>query len=87
MLAAQLARHLPDEAERREWDTMLKRHLTDSGRSTSYRFVSEMLPASSTHAVAALLDPAHIEAATQQFVVHESSPRGLLPNAPRGART
>jgi len=69
-LAAQLARHLPDDAARREWGSMLKQHLVDSGQGSSFQSVSRTLAAGSAHAVTTTLDPAHIEAATRQLAVH-----------------
>jgi serine/threonine protein kinase len=87
-LAAQLARHLPDEAARREWGTMLKQHLMESGQGSSFQVVSETLAFEGPHAATATLDPAHIEAATRQLAVHVGPiARIVAGRAARGADT
>uniref|UniRef100_E1TEB1 non-specific serine/threonine protein kinase n=1 Tax=Burkholderia sp. (strain CCGE1003) TaxID=640512 RepID=E1TEB1_BURSG len=71
MLAAQLARHLPDEETRHHFDTLLQRH-TGAPRAVSSRPESESIqpPAGGTSAKARVPDAAHIEAATRQLATH-----------------
>ncbi|AXF11406.1 serine/threonine protein kinase [Paraburkholderia graminis] len=71
MLAAQLARHLPDEATRHQFDTLLQRHTAGQG-SASSRPVSESIqPAARVASTQARVpDAAHIEAAARQLATH-----------------
>jgi serine/threonine-protein kinase len=71
MLAAQLARHLPDEATRHQFDTLLQRHTAGQG-SASSRPVSESIQpaARGTSAHARVPDAAYIEAAARQLATH-----------------
>ncbi|MGY6153242.1 serine/threonine-protein kinase [Paraburkholderia graminis] len=71
MLAAQLARHLPDEATRHQFDTLLQRHTAAQG-SASSRPVSESIqPAARVASTQARVpDAAHIEAAARQLATH-----------------
>jgi serine/threonine-protein kinase len=63
MLAAQLARHLPDDAARQEFSTLLERHAAASGIEST-RAVCER---SATRTAVPALDPAHIESAARRL--------------------
>lgn len=66
MLVAQLARHLPDDDARHDFDTLLARHASASGRASTR--VARETGAARTAAPA--LDPAHIASAARCLATH-----------------
>jgi hypothetical protein len=71
MLAAQLARHLPDEATRHQFDTLLQRHTAGQGGASSRPVSESIQPAArGTSTQARVPDAAHIEAAARQLATH-----------------
>ncbi|CAB3775907.1 Serine/threonine-protein kinase PknD [Paraburkholderia ultramafica] len=66
MLAAQLARHLPDDAARHEFNTLLERHAAASGIEST-RVARET---SAARTAVPALDPAHIESAARRLASH-----------------
>ncbi len=66
MLAAQLARHLPDETARHEFTALLERHATASGIVTAREERRDNM----TKTAAAAIDPAHIELVARRLATH-----------------
>jgi serine/threonine-protein kinase len=66
MLAAQLTRHLPDEAARHEFDTLLARHTAASGIVPAH-IARER---SGTGAAAAAINPARVDLAARRLATH-----------------
>lgn len=60
-LAAQLARHLPDDAARREFDTLLERHASASCKGSTRSVPAAVTPA---------LDPERVEAVARRLATH-----------------
>jgi serine/threonine-protein kinase len=69
MLAAQLARHLPDEAARHEFATLLERQAVASGIVT-LRNTRRDSHAGVMQTTAVTLDPARVERAAQRLATH-----------------
>ncbi|ASW03518.1 serine/threonine-protein kinase [Paraburkholderia aromaticivorans] len=65
-LAAQLARHLPDDAARQEFTTLLARHATSSGIVTPHAARLE----SGARQTGAAIDPARVELAARRLATH-----------------
>ncbi|MGF6633670.1 serine/threonine-protein kinase [Paraburkholderia sp. MM6662-R1] len=65
-LAAQLARHLSNDAARREFDTLLKQHVIASGDDSK----RSTLAIESTSAACVPLDAEHVEAAARRLASH-----------------
>lgn len=71
MLAAQLARHLPDEATRHQLDTLLQRHTAAQAGASSRPMSGSIQPAARVASTQARVpDAAHIEAAARQLATH-----------------
>jgi eukaryotic-like serine/threonine-protein kinase len=68
-LAAQLARHFPDDSSRREFDKLLEHHAIASGDG-SMRNPGRTRPIEPTSAAGTQLDPAQVEAAARQLALH-----------------
>ncbi|WP_084530663.1 serine/threonine-protein kinase [Burkholderia sp. WSM2232] len=71
MLAAQLARHLPDEQTRHQFDTLLQRHTAVQGAASPRPASESIQPAARvTSSQAPVPDAAHIEVAARQLATH-----------------
>ncbi|HEY4294991.1 MAG TPA: serine/threonine-protein kinase [Paraburkholderia sp.] len=69
MLAAQLARHLPNDAARHEFDTLLERHAADSARVVKVATQIER-ETRATQTAVPTLDPARVESAARLLATH-----------------
>jgi eukaryotic-like serine/threonine-protein kinase len=81
-LAAQLARHFPDDSARRDFDTLLKRHAIASSDNS----IRSTLPVLEASTASMPLDPEQVEAAARRLASHVGPiARIIAERAARGA--